>query len=160
MNTIDLDVQDGNLHFKISFERRINFIIGDSASGKTTLHDMIIAASNDSDITVISTYTPVTVDTTNYEVTIKGTKNAIIIVDDLSIIETAEFTGLVKEYFVKNNLWFLIMAREDEESLDSSKKLSFSINCIFKFVNRNNIIVNEKYYSFDAISSNVFDKVI
>lgn len=160
MSIIKLDVRDDNIHFELTFDRRINFIIGNSASGKTTLYNMLGSSREDNDIIVDTTYDFILAAVDTYEIMIRESKDAIFIFDDLDVISSASFSDLVKKYGINNNLWFIIMSREDDESLNEAKRLSFSINNIFKLSSENGHYTNIKYYNYSFPQIKHYDKVL
>lgn len=126
----------------IPLERRITVLRGDSGTGKSTVIDMIEA--NDPTIFIEckaedgSFLHWVVLSNTTWEFVIRGATNSLLILDDLELIASPEFSKAVSETVDRNN-YYLIMSREDnksEENLSIKLNLhafSISLNSIYNF---------------------------
>lgn len=150
MNTIKLDVHADEFHFSLELTRRLTVVKGNSASGKTTLTEFVSAEDR---IAVIESDYPVLVATNStWQSTVAGSTDSIIIFDDLRLVGSPEFAKAYKDYCVLNNLWFLVMGREDnEEQLQNFYHLSYCMNNIFEMVHEGTTYTLKKYYKFPAL---------
>lgn len=150
MNIIKLDVRADEFHFSLGLTRRLTVVRGDSASGKTTLTELV---SEEDGLAVIeSTYPVVVAANTTWQSTVAGSTDSIIIFDDLRLVGSPEFAKAYKEYSVSNNLWFLVMGREDnEEQLHNFYHLSYCMNGIFEMVHEGTYYTLKQYYTFPAL---------
>lgn len=131
MSIITVDIRDIKLHFHIELSRRLNFVLGDSATGKTTFYDMLVQAINRGDETLtLRTNIGITFYTRNSDQNWGSFKDRLIIVDDFYILKDTAFLQLYNKA-VQNNLWFLIMSREDIED-EFKTSIAFSTQSLYK----------------------------
>lgn len=133
MSIIELEIRSSKFVFKFEFSRRINFIKGNSGVGKSTFYELLDRAVNrlDSDILVKSTYSAVPFSRSLLATSLSGVSDVIYVIDDLDLINDKQFNELLSKR-VSNNLWFVIMSREDVELKTT---LTFSTQSLFKLVN-------------------------
>lgn len=125
-------VQNNKLHYEFEIKRNITIIQGDSATGKTTLIDMIrqfsvLGASSGIDITCD---VPVRIlEGPDWKLILQNIKGNILFIDEgNSFINTVEFASLVRSsdnYFVlitRENLYNLPYSVEEIYGLHSSGK--------------------------------------
>lgn len=112
------------------FERRLNIIRGNSGVGKTSLAEIIM--QQDIDVLIESTYPIQVVNVTNWRIIMENAVDSIILFDDLSVVETPEFAEVYKTFSIKNNNYFIIIARENISALKSTGRLPYSINAIYE----------------------------
>jgi hypothetical protein len=142
---IKLDITNGTFHFNFVFERRLNFIQGDSATGKTTFYRLMdLYLRGESSIRLDSTFKVELVSLLNLNY-VSYMHDSIILVDDLEVIMDDNFVKIIKNDCIKNNLWFVIMSREDAALTNEGARLSFSSNSIYKLVSEN------KYYYLESL---------
>ena len=103
-----IDIEDSCVKYHLELDRRINFIVGDSGTGKTTIVDLVNSSLNDSSISINTNIELYPVTLLSWRNDIKSLTNKLIIMDDLEVVSTMEFASLVKNYCIKNNLYFLI----------------------------------------------------
>lgn len=125
MHTIVLDITDSNLSYHIVLDRRINFVKGDSGSGKTTIVDLLNDSITDNTISVSCNYSYLPVRNLTWENDIKLSKHTLLIFDDMEIVSSSLFAELIKKYTIENDLCFLIMSREEFDILSNSDDLSY-----------------------------------
>ena len=160
MGYVNLIVSTDEVRFELSFDRRINFIVGDSGIGKTYLYNLLNSARTDSDIRVKSTYDYVLTSYDSIYLLIKESKDKIIIIDDIDVIRGKKFSQHIKNFCVVNNLWFVIMSREDDADLEGSNRLSFSIDSIYTLQAHGNIYRNVGYYSVIPVDYSNYDIIV
>ncbi|MBP3818442.1 MAG: Fis family transcriptional regulator [Butyrivibrio sp.] len=125
-------VQNNRLHYEMEIKRNITVIQGDSATGKTSLVDMVRSYSRlgeESGIT-ISCDVPVKVlEGPEWEIVLGATSNSIIIIDEgNSFITSKKFAEKIKatdNYYViitRENLYQLPYSVEEIYGMHSSGK--------------------------------------
>lgn len=123
---IDIDIKDDILHFNISLQRRVSFIKGASATGKTSMYSLLDRKlrHKDDEVLLESNIDIVLLDFSNLS---EKHSHVLYIVDDLDILPNHDFEALM-DNMVEDDLWFLIMSREE---VDYKLKASiiFSSNC-------------------------------
>lgn len=155
-----VDIEDRNVKYHLEFDRRINFIVGDSGTGKTTIAELIESKSNDSSIKVNSNIQCYVINRTTWEVVVAGVKDALVIFDDLELISSPLFASLVHKYCIRNNLYFLLMCRDDSDDLTHVGRLSFSTNSIFKLKTVNGVHLLFPYYEYTKNNCSTYDLCI
>ena len=130
LNLIDLDIKDDLLHFNISLQRRVSFIMGDSDTGKTSLYGLLERklAENDEEVSMQRNIDIVLLNFSNLNL---KCSHVLYVVDDLDIFSSNDFKELLS-YIEDRDLWFLIMSREDVE-------FDKNLSCKYKFISDNNI---------------------
>ncbi len=145
MGYINLIVSTDDIQFELSFDRRINFIVGDSGIGKTYLYSLLNSARVDDSVRVKSTYDYALANYDSIYLLIRESRDKVIIIDDLDVMKDKRFSQYVKKFCEKNNLWFVIMSREDDANLDGSDRLSFGVDSIYTLRMHGNVYRNERY---------------
>lgn len=125
-------VQNNRLHYEIEVKRNITIIQGDSATGKTTLIDMLRQYFNlgeSSGIDVVCDVPCRVLEGRDWKIILKGLQGNILFIDEEnSFINTEEFAATVKgsdNYFVlitRENLYNLPYSVEEIYGLRSSGK--------------------------------------
>ena len=125
-------VQNNRLHYEIEVKRNITIIQGDSATGKTTLIDMLRQYFNlgeSSGIDVVCDVPCRVLEGRDWKTILKGLQGNILFIDEEnSFINTEEFAATVKgsdNYFVlitRENLYNLPYSVEEIYGLRSSGK--------------------------------------
>ena len=134
MSSIKLTVYSNDI-FCCDFvlDRRISIIRGDSGQGKTTFVDAITERI----LPVFTTYPTTLLRDDNWQNEMKTQKNRILIVDDSEFCATATFARLIKEHCIENNLWYVIIARDnlsfEPNSIASLGCLSYSVSSVYEF---------------------------
>ena len=150
MSIIELKISSRVYNCDLKFERRLSIIRGDSGTGKSTLAELTSQQVNG--VLIKSTYPISVVTETTWETLISGSTDRILIFDDLDIVETARFADMYVKYAVLNNLYFIVIAREDV-SLVSTGRLSYSTNSIYKMIKDGNTHYLERYYTYGESES-------
>ena len=134
MSCVYCNVYSGKLSYKLSFDKRINIIKGDSGTGKTTLVDLIDASSYDNDIEVDCNLHCKVGRVDTLDLLISSEKNCIIFIDEVHFKAYKNFSSMYSNYAVSNNLFFILITREESVLDDVSNffQLSFSVSNIFK----------------------------
>lgn len=127
---MNLELKTTNYNFSGEFSRRITVIKGDSATGKSSLVELLTTRSPL--VKVTCDLNIITVNDSNWEGVLRTEKDAIIFFDDLTCVEAGKFAKICKERLVKNNLYVVLISRarltsgyvserEIGELIDSSK---------------------------------------
>jgi energy-coupling factor transporter ATP-binding protein EcfA2 len=120
------------VQFKLSINRKFTIIRGDSATGKTTLFQMVSDASSSRttgvniscDVPVIALYE------TGYKYELENESGKIYVIDeDFSALRTKEFATLA----LKSDNCFIIITRESMPSIPYSYKEIYQIKTSGKF---------------------------
>lgn len=127
-------VQNNRLHYEFQIKRNITIIQGNSATGKTTLINMLRQAENlgeSSGIDVISNVPCRVLEGSNWKLILENSQNNIFFIDEENkFINTEEFASAVRgsnNYFVlitRENLYNLPYSVEEIYGLHSSGKYS------------------------------------
>lgn len=147
MNSIDLQIENDYYHCQIHLNHRISIFRGESAIGKTTLAELLVESPNDcycnKNVNVVNE--------TTWDAVIRGTKNSLIIFDDLDIIRSEKFARLVNEFCIPSDLWFLIISREvlSSSTRDISGNLSIATDAIYNFCTNGTEHWIEPYFTLD-----------
>lgn len=125
-------VKNNRLHYEFEIKRNITIIQGDSATGKTTLINMLRQAENlgeSSGIDVISDVPCRILEGKNWKIILENSSGNIFFIDEEnSFINTEEFASMVKEsdnYFVlitRENLYNLAYSVDEIYGLHESGK--------------------------------------
>ena len=125
-------VKNNRLHYEFEIKRNITIIQGDSATGKTTLINMLRQAENlgeSSGIDVISDVPCKILEGSNWKIILENSAGNIFFTDEeSSFVNTEEFASMVKEsdnYFVlitRENLYNLPYSVEEIYGLHESGK--------------------------------------
>lgn len=125
-------VQNNRLHYELEIKRNITIIQGDSATGKTTLIDMIRQAAslgNSSGIEVVCDVPCRTLEGQDWKLILQNLSGNILFIDEENaFIKTEEFASQIKNsdnYFVlitRENLYNLPYSVEEIYGLHSSGK--------------------------------------
>lgn len=74
---------------------------------------------------------------------ITGSKNSIIVMDEFDVFCQPEFCTYYKDYAVKNNLWFVVIARIDSVYVTNHyKNMSYSVLSMYTLMTKDNITYN------------------
>ena len=137
---ITLRIDSKKYKFEGKFTRRITLIHGDSATGKSSLTEMVKIKSTDVIVECPLKILALADDT--WESTIIANENALIIADDLRCVESKKFADMCSKHLVKNNLYIVIINRAHLTNFSSSMvngtgghldRLSISLNSIYNF---------------------------
>ena len=113
-------VKNNRLHYEFEIKRNITIIQGDSATGKTTLINMLRQAENlgeSSGIDVISDVPCRILEGKNWKIILENLSGNIFFIDEEnSFINTEEFASMVKE----SDNYFVLITRENLYNLPYS----------------------------------------
>lgn len=113
-------VENNRLHYEFEIKRNITIIQGDSATGKTTLINMLRQAENlgeSSGIDVISDVPCRILEGNNWKIILENSSGNIFFIDEEnSFINTEEFASMVKE----SDNYFILITRENLYNLPYS----------------------------------------
>ena len=129
-------VSNNRIKFKFEVKRNISVILGDSATGKTTLYELIrehMQFGDKSGINLSCDKNCVVLDDIEWKVRLRKIKDSIVFIDEgVSFISTKEFAKEIK----KTNNYYVIFNREN------LKELPYSVEEIYE------IKKSGRYYSF------------
>lgn len=113
-------VKNNRLHYEFEIKRNITIIQGDSATGKTTLINMLRQAENlgeSSGIDVISDVPCKILEGSNWKIILENSAGNIFFTDEeSSFVNTEEFASMVKE----SDNYFVLITRENLYNLPYS----------------------------------------
>lgn len=125
-------VQNNRVHYEFEIKRNITIILGNSATGKTTLVDMIRQNMNlgsDSGIDVICDVPCVVLEGRNWQAILSGIGRSIVFIDEGNyFVKSEEFAAAIKgsdNYYVlitRENLYNLPYSVEEIYGMHSSGK--------------------------------------
>ncbi len=126
-------VSNNKLRYEFTIKRNITIIKGNSATGKTTLIDMLRQYSNlgeSSGINVSSDVRCRVLEGQDWKLLLNGISNTIIFIDEESkFITTDEFAGEVR----KSDNYFVLITRENLYNLPYSVEEIYGIHSSGKF---------------------------
>lgn len=128
-------VESSRLKYEFDVRRNITIIEGDSATGKTTLIDLLRDHANDRSgqtVTLISDVPCVVFggDQSFWEVVLRSIQNSIVFIDeDYSFIYSQEFAGLVQ----KSSCYFVLITRRSLPNLPYSIREIYGIRTSGKY---------------------------
>lgn len=172
MSSIKLLVESDLFNCNLCFSRRISVLTGDSGSGKTTLVELFREPIEG--VYTESTYPVVVCSMSSWKHDIETHTNSILILDDLGgVPESRDFSSLVKDFCIKNNLYFIIITRETlfkdytENDIVGAKSykdlyatVSYSVHSIYELKNNGNNYYIEEYYRISEASNSGYDLCI
>ncbi len=128
-------VKNNRLHYEFEIKRNITIIKGDSATGKTTLINMIrqfANLGNSSGIDVICDVPCLVLDGNMWQMLLKGLSGNIIFIDEENqFIKTQEFAQAVKG----SDNYFVIITRENLHNLPYSVAEIYGLHSSGKYQN-------------------------
>ena len=135
-SSIDISVKSKVFNFSGSISRRITVIRGDSATGKTSLVNVI--KSHSPAVQIESSMPLIVAKNDIWKQILVASDNAVIFFDDLSCTESKEFAEVCSEHLIKNNLYIVIIGRHNLNN--------------FKALERENDAVKQTYISDSDIA--------
>lgn len=140
-------VQNKRLRYEFDIKRNITIIRGDSATGKTTLYEMISLAARMGDSSGIEVQCERkcrTLEELDWELVLPSLHELIIFLDeDNHFLKTVEFARLVKQ----SDNYFVIITREDLPNLPYSVEEIYGIHTAGKYHDMKRIY-NEFYHIY------------
>lgn len=126
-------IKNNRLHYEFEIKRNITIIQGDSATGKTTLINMIRQAENlgeSSGIDVISDVTCRILEGPNWKLILENSSNCIFFIDEEnSFIKTEEFAAAIRG----SNHYYVLITRENLYNLPYSVEEIYGLHCSGKY---------------------------
>lgn len=154
-------VQNNRLYYEFEIKRNITIIQGNSATGKTTLINMLRQAENlgeSSGIDVISNAPCRVLEGNNWELILKNSRGSIFFVDEENkFITTEDFASAVRG----SDNYFVLITRENLYNLPYSVEEIYGMHSSGKY-NHTKKVYQEIYhiYTKDEIISFTPDKVV
>jgi len=111
MGYVNIDVSSDFSTFHLEIDKRINFIRGDSGSGKTYLCDTLADSKRESsEVSVVVSGAVSDYDVlTDYRV-VSNYTDAVLVFDEVEV--SSEFADMIANLAVSNNLFFILITRE------------------------------------------------
>ena len=145
-----IEVRSKRIVFTIELERNITILRGDSATGKTTLVEMLSAYENygrKSGITIVCDKTCRVLSGALWEAQLKDIQDAIVFVDEGStFVSSLDFARAIQ----KTDNYYVLVTREDLSTLP------YSVNAILelkKTTSRFKWTYNKAYPIYDSLSA-------
>lgn len=145
-----IEVRSKRIVFTIELERNITILRGDSATGKTTLVEMLSAYENygrKSGITIVCDKTCRVLSGALWEAQLKDIQDAIVFVDEGStFVSSLDFARAIQ----KTDNYYVLVTREDLSTLP------YSVNAILelkKTTSRFKRTYNKAYPIYDSLSA-------
>lgn len=126
-------VKNNRLHYEFEIKRNITIIRGDSATGKTTLINMLQQAENlgdSSGIDVVSKVPCRVLEGANWELILDNTEGTIFFIDEENVFITTERFA---EKIRNSNNYFVLITRENLYTLPYSVEEIYGIHCSGKY---------------------------
>ncbi len=126
-------VKNNRLHYEFEIKRNITIIRGDSATGKTTLINMLRQAENlgdSSGIDVVSKVPCRVLEGANWELILDNTEGTIFFIDEENVFITTERFA---EKIRNSNNYFVLITRENLYTLPYSVEEIYGIHCSGKY---------------------------
>ncbi len=141
-------VQNRRIKFEFDIRRNITIIRGDSATGKTTLMNMLELyerLGDESGITLSCQRPCRTLNNNNWESVIDGNQDSIIFIDEeTKVIKTTGFAEKIR----KSSNYYVIITREDLPNLPYSVEEVYGIHTSGKYAD-----IRQTYNSFYQLYS-------
>ena len=123
----EIVVKDSRIQYKFTITRNITILRGDSATGKTTLINMIAAYQQDkesSGVTIISQKDCVVLTTYNWQIILSQLDDKIVFIDEgASFVKTKEFAKMIQN----STNYYVIVTRVSLFELPYSVKEIYGI---------------------------------
>ena len=114
MSIITVDIKSIRLNFHIELSSRVSFMIGDSATGKTTFYSMLYhALCKEDEVYVLNKNIDIIFYTYNDDIKWDICRDMLIIVTDDFVLEDDEVFKELYNSAEEKNLYFLILSREE-----------------------------------------------
>lgn len=150
-------VQNNRLRYEFVISRNITIIRGDSATGKTTLLELLAAYDNDGDssgVLVKSEVPCVVIGGRRWQENLQYIHNSIVFIDECNrFIKSEDFAVQVKE----SDNYFVIITREDLPNLPYSVKEIYGIRISNKYRGLKQVY-NEFYHLYGKTANTKLDK--
>lgn len=127
-------VQNNRLHYEFEIKRNITIIQGNSATGKTTLINMLRQAENmgeSSGIDVISSVPCRVLEGNNWKLILENSSGNIFFIDEENkFINTEDFASVVRG----SDNYFVLITRENLYNLPYSVEEIYGLHCSGKYL--------------------------
>lgn len=127
-------VQNNRLHYEFEIKRNITIIKGNSATGKTTLINMLRQAENlgeSSGIDVVSSIPCRVLEGNNWKIILENSSGNIFFIDEENkFINTEEFASAVRG----SDNYFVLITRENLYNLPYSVEEIYGLHCSGKYL--------------------------
>lgn len=137
-------INNNRLHYEFEIKRNITIIRGDSATGKTTLINMIRQAENLGDSSGIDVVCDVpcrVLEGANWKLILENSSETIFFTDEENaFINTEEFAAAVKN----SDNYYVLITRENLYTLPYSVEEIYGIHCSGKYHNTRRVY-NQMY---------------
>ena len=147
-----ITVQNRNLHYEFDVRRNITIIQGDSATGKTTLIDMIrsyVELGESSGITVSCDVPCRVLEGKDWEIRLSGASGVIFFSDEEnSFIHTKDFARAIKG----SDNYFVLITRENLDELPYSVEEIYGLRSSGRYQNTKRIY-QETYHIYSVDST-------
>lgn len=141
-------VQNNRVHYEFEIKRNITLIQGDSATGKTTLINMLRQAENlgeSSGVDVISDVPCRILEGNNWKLILENSKGNIFFIDEENaFICTEEFAAVVRE----SDNYFVLITRENFYNLPYSVEEIYGLHASGKYHDTRKVY-QEMYHIYD-----------
>lgn len=141
-------IQNSRIKFEFDIKRNITIIRGDSATGKTTLVNLVDTyetMGEESGVNISCERKCKTLNNSNWESVIENSQECIIFIDEeTKIIKTVEFSERIKD----SSNYYVIITREDLPNLPYSVEEIYGIHTSGRYAN-----VRQTYNSFYKLYS-------
>ena len=138
-------VQNNKLHYEFEIKRNITIIQGDSATGKTTLINMVRQAANlgaSSGVDVICDVPCRTLEGQDWKLILQNLSNHILFIDEENaFINTEEFAVSIKQ----SDNYFVLITRENLYNLPYSVEEIYGMHSSGKYQNTKRIKTEALY---------------
>lgn len=136
-------VQNNRIKFEFDIKRNLTIVRGDSATGKTTLMNMVETyerLGEESGISVTCTKPCKTLNNNNWESVVRNSREAIIFIDEeTKVIKSTEFAQAI----LKSDNYYVIITRENLPALPYSVEEVYGIHTSGKYAD-----LRQTYNSF------------
>lgn len=170
MSIIELDIQDDLVHYHFVLERRISFLRGNSATGKTTFAEMVRDKEDNSEIKHIISgcKDSIYVTEASYAGQMRDDqiRDCLLVIDDLNLLDKPSFSASLAENCIEKNLWYLIITRREIEEpdidhfKDYGRRFSYAISSVFELHQDGNLYTLAPLYRYPYTDFSSFDLVI
>lgn len=148
-----VSVENNRLHYEFEIKQNITIIRGDSATGKTTLVNMLRQAQKfgaSSGIDLICEVPCKILEGENWKLILENAADTIFFIDNgNAFINTVEFAEAVK----KSNNYFVLITRENLHNLPYSVDEIYGLHCSGKYRDTRKCIIRfTEYFEADQKS--------
>lgn len=136
---VDFHLYNNFLDYKLTLKRKLTIIRGDSATGKTTMIQMLNDALENGTVSIDCEYKCMVLTDFTWRYLINVEQDCLYFIDEESDFV---YTNLFAKMFRESSGYFVIITRKDIESLP------YSVNSIYSFKHSGKYITLKSIYSF------------